>query len=276
MEVRGNEILVPVDFTLAAKYGVNNAINLANRLNTNIHLVNFIPPPDANKGKEKEEEYDFSEALRSSINLLKENQTKLTELVHEIDGSENIHSEIKMDKFARGIKKQLKNQNIGLIVMGLNGHLSIGDSLCQNKKANEIIRSGCPVLVCNENVNDFNQSNSIVVSMDEDSFLDDNFDKFLRISRNLFKKWYFVHVNHSNDKKTWSKSGIEQFLAKHQVKPTSVQIIESSDKEQAILEYADAKNAGCLAVNRHGKTSSFSDCKVEEIVSSGKFPVFIY
>ena len=274
MEVRGNEILVPVDFTLAAKYGVDNAINLANRLNTNIHLINFIPPPDAKKGKE--DEFDFSEALTSSINLLKENQSKLTELVHEIDSAENIHSEIKMDKFARGIKKQLKNQNIGLIVMGLNGHLSIGDSLCQNKKANEIIRSGCPVLVCNENVDALNQSNSIVVSMDEDSYLDDNFDKFLRFSKNLFKNWYFVHVNHPKDKKRWNEDGIQQFLAKHEVKPSSVKIIESSDKEQAILEYADSKKAGCLAVNRHGKTSSFSDCKVEEIVSSGHFPVFIY
>ncbi|UII25284.1 universal stress protein [Fulvivirga maritima] len=273
MDARGKEILVPVDFTMAAKYGIDNAVRLANRLHTNIHLVNFIPPPD----DKINENTHVEDVLSSSINLLKENQGKLTELVHNVGSSNNnVFSEIKIDRFASGIKKQLKNKNIGIIVMGLNGHLSIGDTLCQNRRANDIIRLGCPVMVCNEHVDALTEAKSILVSMDEDSYLNDNFNKFVNLTKNLFSKWHFIHVNYRKDKKLWNKEELKQFLIKHEMPSTSLEVVDSDDKEATIMEYAAKKKAGCVAVNRHGKSSSFKDCQVEKLVAESSFPVFIY
>ncbi|MBL3655744.1 universal stress protein [Fulvivirga sediminis] len=273
MDARGKEILVPVDFTMAAKYGIDTAVRLANRLHTKIHLVNFIPPPD-DKIKEN---IHVEDVLSSSINLLKENQGKLTELVHAVGSlNNNVFSEIKIDRFASGIKKQLKNKNIGLIVMGLNGHLSIGDTLCQNKRANDIIRLGCPVMVCNEHVDALIEAESILVSMDEDSYLNDNFDKFVSLTKNIFSKWHFIHVNHRNDKKLWNRDDLKNFIDKHEMSSASYEVVDSDDKEATIIEYAEKTNAECVAVNRHGKTSSFKDCQVEKLVGEIRFPVFIY
>jgi nucleotide-binding universal stress UspA family protein len=38
-------ILVPVDFTSKNKWAITKAIEMANQMNCNIHLVNIVRPP---------------------------------------------------------------------------------------------------------------------------------------------------------------------------------------------------------------------------------------
>jgi len=134
-------ILVPIDFTKASIVGVEKAITIARKENAEIHLVNIIPPAKGKKSDPKEVQLDHT------LNLLKENESKLSSLLQEIaaDGLK-IHSEIKVDKLESGLKKYMSNHKIDLMVVGINGAHTVGDLFCLGRDK-KLIKVNCPIEV---------------------------------------------------------------------------------------------------------------------------------
>jgi len=134
-------ILVPIDFSEASMLGVKKAIAIAEKEKAEIHLVNIISPNPQKKDKPKEE------ILDNTLNRLRENADKLSEWMSNVthDGVQ-IHSEIKVDLFEKGIKKYLKNHPIDLIVVGVNGAHTVGDLFCHGRDKKHV-QVDCPVEV---------------------------------------------------------------------------------------------------------------------------------
>ncbi|MBL6448978.1 universal stress protein [Fulvivirga sp. 29W222] len=269
-------ILVPVDFTDAATHAARNAIELGEKLKTGVHLVNFIPPV-RHKAHHANTIENISEELFSSINLLKENEEKLGELVKKIDSARvEITSEIKIDKLASGIKKQLKKKDIGLIVIGIAGAHTIGDSFCNLKQAPGLIQVNCPVMVCRNHEHTFKGRHKLVVSLDFDSSEQQNVEELVFLAKKLSSKVYYIHVNHPDDKKQCSFFDIENYLNAHDLKAAAIEVVDSSDKEMAIKAYANKLSADFIAINRFSKSSGYKECHADQVVEETESPVFVY
>ncbi|UII30892.1 universal stress protein [Fulvivirga ulvae] len=270
-------ILVPVDFTEAATNAVRNAVELGEKLKTDVHLVNFIPPVRRKLQPSSNPIENISEELFSSINLLKENEEKLAELVKEMGRTDvEVHSEIKIDKLASGIRKQLKKKNIGLIVIGITGAHTIGDSFCNINQARELIKVDCPIMVCHNHEHTFKGKHKIVVSLDFDSLEQHKVEDLALLARKLSSKVYYIHVNHPDDKKQCTLNDIENYLEIHSLKAEAIELVSSAQKEMAIKAYADQLNADLIAINRFSKTSGYKECHAGQVMEETENPVFVY
>lgn len=270
-------ILVPVDFTEASTNAARNAIELGEKLKTSVHLVNFIPPVRRKTQPSTDAVENISDKLFSSMNLLKENEEKLAELVKKVSNNRvEIYSEIKIDKVASGIRKQLKKKEIGLIVIGITGAHTIGDSFCNLRQAHDLIKVDCPIMVCHNHEHTFKGKHKIVVSLDFDSLEQHNVEDIATLARKLTSKVYYIHVNHPDDKKQCSRRDIEDYLAMHSLKAEAIALLSSPNKEMAIKAYADEHKADFIAINRFSKSSSYKECHAGQVVEETENPVFVY
>lgn len=133
-------ILVPVDFSKASKEGIKRAVDIAEKKHQSIHLLNIISPIKKKKASPNKEE-----VLDSTLNRLIENESKLTELVQSIDFKDlPLHSKIIVGDFEKEIRKYITNNDIGLVVVGVNGAHTIGDLFCFGRDQ-KCIKLDCPV-----------------------------------------------------------------------------------------------------------------------------------
>lgn len=280
MENHATGILVPVDFTEAARHAVVNAIELGRQLNADVHVVNFIPPVKSKKkvsGNGVSDIEAISDDLASSINLLKENEQKLAEMMKDVDSSGVvIHSEIKIDKPSSGIKKQLKKKQIDLIVIGAAGAKTIGDSFYKTSHARDFVEVSCPVMVCNSHMHEFRQDQKVVVSLDFDTLDQKNICNLVEIAKRLSIKIHYIHVNHPKDKKRWTRTRIAAYLRKHKLSADAVEVVRSDHKEQAIRQYANSEKADYIAVSRFSKAPGETKNYSEQVVEEMENPVFVY
>ena len=277
MEDNSKAILVPVDFTPAASQAAISAAELAAKLNAEVHLINFIPPIDSKILNHSGNVSDVSEELSSSINLLKENEQKLAEFAKSIELPEvKVFPEIVMERFVPGLKKQLKKKNIGLVVIGINGIRSIGESLYHTKYASDLVKLKCPLMICNGHEHHFQGKHRLVVSLDFDDLDQNNIEYIDYIARELDVKVHYLHVNHPEDKKQCTVHDIEQYLKAHNLHAESIDIIDSEHKEEAIRHYAHDHNADLIAINKINRKSEFKECHAEQMVDESESLVFVY
>ncbi|ELR68347.1 UspA [Fulvivirga imtechensis AK7] len=271
-------ILVPVDFTEAARHAVMNAIELAKQLNTDVYLVNFIPPVKKKRVRKAGADIEaISIDLSSSINLLRENEQRLADMLKEMDKADvTVHSEIKIDKLASGVKKQLKNKHIDLIVIGITEAHTVGDSFYKASKARDLIEVTCPIMVCNNHSHQFREHQKVVVSLDFDSLDQDNIFNLVEIAKKLSSKIHYIHVNDPADKKKWTTARIRAYLRKHNLSADAVRVIDSDHKEKAVRQYATDENADYIAISRFSKTSESERQYTEQVVKETESPVFVY
>ena len=129
-------ILVPIDFSEASLVGLHRAIEIASKDNSILHLINIVKAPAK---KEKE--------LEHAINQLKESEEKLSNLIQNIDNKGvEIHPEIKLADFEKGIHKYMDQHAIDLIVVGINGAHTVGNLFCIEGQG-KCIKVNCPVEV---------------------------------------------------------------------------------------------------------------------------------
>lgn len=270
-------ILVPVDFTEAARQAAVNAIELGEQLNADVYLVNFLPP--LKKKSPNGVPIDkISDELASFMNLLKENEMKLAEMLRSMGkSSTRVHSEIKIDRLASGIKKQLKKKDIGLIVIGIAGAHTIGDSFFRTRQVRELIEVDCPIMVCSNHYHQqYSGRHKIVVSLDFETLDQENVEHLAAIAEKLSCSIHYIHVNHPADSKHFNINEINKFLQKHRLKAQAVDVVNSSNKEKAIRDYADAQHADFVAISRVSKSSSYKGCDTEEVLEETASPVFVY
>ncbi|MDX1629796.1 MAG: universal stress protein [Fulvivirga sp.] len=138
-----SQILVPVDFTKASIEGIKKAIKIAKSNGGEIHLLNIVSPITSNPDESPEVVLDHT------LNLLKENESKLSDLLESIDDQGvELHSEIVVDHLKPAIHKYLKKHDVELIVVGVNGAHTVGDLFLKNDEKNhKVVEVSCPVEV---------------------------------------------------------------------------------------------------------------------------------
>ncbi len=280
------KILVPTDLSVVAERGLTLAIEIAERSEAEISLVNFMRHPfgktftamgEVSSKVDKEGEL-------FNLQLLHLNKEKLDALgkkysQHGVD----IQTAIVDEEFKDGIDEYLQRENIDLVVMGTSGEESAAEAFTGNHTEQVIKISKCPVLSVRDGfqIKDFNKIVLAVNVIKGNEHVHEALDTLADLAACFDAHIYLVHVR---DKATdYSNINLKQFFTNMAedvgLRNYSVTIYEADDQASGVIQFAREVKAGLIAVIKNSTdgifrifSNHFSDRLVKEV---GR-PVFTF
>ena len=281
-----NKILVPSDLSVIAERGLALAVEIAQRTEAVISLVNFTQHPF---GKSFTAMGDVTtkvdpEANLYNLQLLQVNKGKLEALAekYRAEGIE-IETAIVDEEFKDGVDEYLKRENIDLVVMGTSGEENATEAFTGNHTEQIIKISKCPVLSVRDGfrVEDFNNIVLAVNVIKDNPHINDALNTLADLAACFDAHIHLIHVR---DKAAdYSSLNLEEFftdMAERADLPNySVTIYEADDQATGVIEFARKVQAGLIAVIKNSSdgifrifSNHFSDRLVKEV---GR-PVFTF
>lgn len=280
------KILVPTDLSVIAERGLSLAIEIAERSEAEISLVNFTRHPF---GKTFTAMGEVSSKIDQegelfNLQLLHVNKQKLEALVTKyIRPGVDIETAIVDEEFKEGIDEYLHRENIDLVVMGTSGEENATEAFTGNHTEQVIKISKCPVLSVRDGfqVKDFNKIVLAVNVIKNNEHVNDALNTLADLAACFDAHIYLVHVkdraaDYTNvDLKTFFNKMAERAGLRNY----SVTIYEADDQANGVIQYAREIQAGLIAVIKNSTdgifrifSSHFSDRLVKEV---GR-PVFTF
>jgi nucleotide-binding universal stress UspA family protein len=280
------KILVPTDLSVIAERGLTLAIEIAERSEAEISLVNFTRHPF---GK------TFTAMGEVSSKIDKEGELFNLQLLHlnkeKLDGLRTKYSQVGVDiqtdivdeEFKDGIDEYLQRENIDLVVMGTSGEENATEAFTGNHTEQVIKISKCPVLSVRDGfqIKDFNKIVLAVNVIRDNAHVHEALDTLADLAACFDAHIYLVHVR---DKATdYSNINLKQFFTDMAedvgLRNYSVTIYEADDQANGVIQFAREVKAGLIAVIKNSTdgifrifSSHFSDRLVKEV---GR-PVFTF
>jgi universal stress protein A len=135
-------ILVPTDFSVHADVAMRYALELAERFNAQVHLLNIVEEPLA-AGAWSSEIYT-AEIAGLQLNLVRDAEKRLRALLPE--NAATVTCEVRRGPAARQILEAARERGSDLIVMGTRGLTGVAHVL-MGSVAEKVVRlAPCPVL----------------------------------------------------------------------------------------------------------------------------------
>lgn len=274
-----NRILVPTDFSDIANFGIEAAISLAQKMDAQIFLVNFIPPVHgANiNATGAATGTGLSEEARFTIELHKKNEKRLATLAEGISKlGLHVTTSVLIKAMQAGVSDFIDEHGIDLVVVGTSGESTYTEFFVGNHTEQIIRVSHCPVLAVKQSHPEIEIRN-IVLATDLNP---DAFEGVTHIKR--FSTFFdaHLHVLHvMNDKDTSEaevKSKLDSFAHRHHFVNFSLHSIYEKDEKQGILKFAKEKKADLIAVITHGRTGLANLIKgsvSENLIKEANIPV---
>ena len=280
------KILVPTDLSVIAERGLTLALEIAERSEAEISLVNFTRHPF---GKTFTAMGEVSSKIDKegelyNLQLLHLNKQKLDELGQKYsqDGVD-IETAIVDEEFKDGIDEYLQRENVDLVVMGTSGEENAAEVFTGNHTEQVIKISKCPVLSVRDGfqINDFNKIVLAVNVIKDNAHVHQALDTLADLAACFDAHIYLVHVR---DKATdYSDINLKEFFTNMaeaaDLRNYSVTIYEADDQANGIIQFAREVKAGLIAVIKNSQdgifrifSNHFSDRLVKEV---GR-PVFTF
>ncbi len=281
-----NKILVPSDLSVIAERGLTLAVEIAQRSEAVISLVNFT---QHSFGKTFSAMGDITSKVDPDENLynlqlLQVNKAKLDALVakYSEDGIE-IEAAIVDEEFKDGMDEYLHRENIDLVIMGTSGEENATEAFTGNHTEQVIKISKCPVLSVRDGfrVEDFNNIVLAVNVIKDNPHINDALNTLADLAACFDAHIHLVHVR---DKAAdYSTLNLESFFTemaeRAALKNYSVTIYDADDQALGVIEFARNVEAGLIAVIKNSSdgifrifSNHFSDRLVKEV---GR-PVFTF
>ena len=280
------KILVPTDLSVIAERGLTLALEIAERSEAEISLVNFTCHPF---GKTFTAMGEVSSKIDKegelyNLQLLHLNKQKLDELGQKYsqDGVD-IETAIVDEEFKDGIDEYLQRENVDLVVMGTSGEENAAEVFTGNHTEQVIKISKCPVLSVRDGfqINDFNKIVLAVNVIKDNAHVHQALDTLADLAACFDAHIYLVHVR---DKATdYSDINLKEFFTNMaeaaDLRNYSVTIYEADDQANGIIQFAREVKAGLIAVIKNSQdgifrifSNHFSDRLVKEV----RRPVFTF
>jgi nucleotide-binding universal stress UspA family protein len=280
------KILVPTDLSVIAERGLTLAVEIAERSEAEISLVNFTRHPfgktftamgDVNTKIDKEGEL-------FNLQLLHLNKQKLDQLGQKYsEHGVDIQTDIVDEEFKEGIDEYLHRENIDLVVMGTSGEENATETFTGNHTEQVIKISKCPVLSVRDGfqIKDFNKIVLAVNVIKDNEHIHEALDTLADLAACFDAHIFLVHVR---DKATdYSDINLKEYFNEMAedagLRNYSVTIYEADDQANGVIQFAREVKAGLIAVIKNSSdgifrifSNHFSDRLVKEV---GR-PVFTY
>lgn len=275
-------ILVPTDFSTCASNAVQAAINIAKRVEGELHFLHFTSIPiDWVKVN-----IDNDELYPDVTRKIKQRQDDLNDLVRKCEKADiKASSYIGYNESYQNIIEHIAVHKIDLVVMGSNG-ISGFKSLFLGSNAQKVIRlSSVPVLVVKPNFQDFDPKRMVIVSdfpgalHPETEEPDQSFMKLAGLAGELSLKIDLLFVNTPAGFITGKamRTRMKQYENMTDQKIGVAQTIDAYTLEEGVSEYLEHHDDTLIvAMMTHGETGLsrlFHRSQVEAVVNHLESPV---
>lgn len=272
-------ILVPTDFSEISDYGLHVAVQIAKKINAQVHLLNLIAPPtgntfavtgDVTKTYAHGEDHFVSELLRVN----KENLSKIAN-AHANDGIK-IKTLLKVEPWQEGIKETIDHLGIDLVVMGTSGETSFEEFFVGNHTEQVIKISHRPVLTVRDYYTHFDVKN-VVLATDLEIEARDAIGQIKRFAEILNAKIHLLHIRSDEDKTiAQTEEALHNFAKVHHISNYTVNVIKHSDEREGIRKFSRANKADVIALITHGRSGlsqMFKGSISEDMINEANLPV---
>ncbi len=280
------KILVPTDLSPIAERGLSLAVEIAERSEAEISLVNFTKHPF---GKTFSAMGDIGSKIDRegelyNLQLLRVNKEKLDALVQKyIRPGVDIETAIVDEEFQEGIDQYLDRENIDIVVMGTSGEENASEVFSGNHTEQVIRISKCPVISVRDGfkIDDF-RNIVLAVNVIKDN---EHINAALNTLADLAACFdAHIHLVHIRDRATdYANVDLKDFFTKMaegaNLTNYSVTIYEADDQAEGVIRFAHEVRAGLIGVIKNSTdgifrifSSHFSDRLVKEV---GR-PVFTF
>ena len=280
------KILVPTDLSVIAERGLSLAVEIAERSEAHISLVNFTRHPF---GKTFTAMGEVSSKIDRegdlyNLHLLRANKDKLESLVQKYARpGVDIETAIVDEEFKDGIDEYLQRENIDLVVMGTSGEENATEAFTGNHTEQVIRISKCPVLSVRDGfqIVDFKKIVLAVNVIKNNEHVDQALNTLADLAACFDAHIYLVHVR---DRATdYANLDLTDFFTKmaqqSNLSNYSITIYDADEQADGVIQFAREKKAGLIAVIKNSSdgifrifSSHFSDRLVKEV---GR-PVFTF
>lgn len=280
------KILVPTDLSPIAERGLSLAVEIAERSEAEISLVNFTRHPFGKTftamGEVRSKVDQEGELF--NLQLLHINKQKLDALAEKCSQrGVDIQTAIVDEDFKDGIDEYLHRESIDLIVMGTSGEENATEAFTGNHTEQVIKISTCPVLSVRDGyqVKDFSKIVLAVNVMKDKSHVNNALNTLADLAACFDSHIYLVHVR---DRATdYSNLDLNMYFTKMAedaaLRNYTVNIFEADDQANGVIAFAREIKAGLIAVIKNSSdgifrifSNHFSDRLVKEV---GR-PVFTF
>ncbi len=275
-----NKILVPTDFSKIAANALNVALDLAEKFDAEIYLLNIIEPL-VDVGFSASGSVNFENTIteedRYIYELHRVNEKKLAAFAaRHARGEVDIYPTIGIDKVGDGILNFAKKYHVDLVIMGTSGENTFEEYFLGNHTEQVMRESHCPVLAVRNPIDNFQMEN-VVMATDLKSNVYESMSYLTRLFSLLNPKIHLLHISKSNSIsiKDTDKQ-LNEFAIKYQLGDHTSNVIHHSNLKAGIQRFAAEMKADLIISFTHGRKGLAHFLKgsiTEDLVKQSKIPV---
>ena len=273
------KILVPTDFSKTATNALDEAANIAKRINADIVLLHVIEE-DSSGSINVTGEYvsdDVQEEL-FMLKLIEKSMSKLDEVIgNPVYQGVSFYKELRLGNPFHGITEIINEHNVDLVIMGTTGSSGISELLVGSNAEKIVRHAKCPVLTISEKA-DKSSYDDIVLA----TSMSGNDTKLVNIvkgiqaeySSKIHLLWVNTLNNFERDRNT--KSLMEKFAQKYNLTNYTINIYNHITEEEGIVCFAEDIGANLIAMVTHRRTGIahlIAGSIAEDVVNHSKRPV---
>lgn len=252
------KILVPTDFSPAAKTATDVAFTIAKKENAQLVFLHTIELPSSSTFNVEGEVLTVEnwEEKIFSLKMLQAAKQKLERLVADIN-SKGVKAtfELKPGNPFVGIREMITTQPVDLIVMGTAGHSKLEEMIIGSNTEKVVRHARCPVLTVHPTPVKSDFKNIVYatnLSVDEESFA-----RVVINTRNMYDGTiHLVRINtplnFESDVKV--KGDMEAFAKRIGLQRYTINTFNHYKEEEGIIHFANAIDADLIALSTHGRT----------------------
>lgn len=275
-----NRILVPTDFSKITENAMSVAINIAERFDAEVFLLNIIEPIiDAGFSAigTLDFEYTITEEDRFVYELHKVNEKRLAAFgARYYSDKVNLYPTIAIDKVGDGILDFIRKYRIDLVVMGTSGENSFEEIFIGNHTEQVMRDAHCPVLCVRNQIADFHIKN-VVIATDLRSNAHEGMTYLHKILSCFEPEVHLVHVTKSNSVSIHeTREKLNEFAKNHNIDNFTVNAIQASNLKTGIQRFATDMKADMIVAFTHGRKGFSHLIKgsiSEDLVKQARMPV---
>lgn len=246
------KILVPIDFSKQAEYAAQIAAKIAEKTNSELHLLHMLELPTDIIDPSN---YGSSDSSPSTLLYMKRAQEKFEKLTKRYFlRNVKIVKSVFFHNTFDGIISESKKQQADLIVMGSQGVSGFEDMFVGSNTEKVVRHSDVPVLVVKNEIDDF-ELNNIVFASNFNENAKATFKKIVAFANIFDAKIHLLKVNTAQnfEPTITSKLKIDSYLEDSGIKEHSVNIHNDVSVEKGILNFASYIKTDLIALNTHGR-----------------------
>jgi nucleotide-binding universal stress UspA family protein len=281
-----NKILLPTDFSHTSMSAFKFAEDFANQSNSEIHLLHIVETPSGSYGgsfntegevdhASSPEDLIFTKSLMGSVN--KKIHAMKDQARHK---HVEFHAHVELGSPFKSIRNYSDHRKIDLMIVGSKGTHNMGEEIVGSNAERLVRHSKMPVIVVKSYEGELSMRN-IVLASEFNEDLSSIVPIIKEVQRLFGSNIHLLRVNTPNDFHTsrTMKKMMNDFVKKHNLDNTTVNIYSDIIEEDGIIYFADEINADMIMIPTHGRKGLMhllSGSVAEDVVNHSKRPVMTF